>query len=199
MMNSVLIPPQQYEKKLNTKELEKIKLDHTDDDGIIRSHSFPMFSGDGTTQGDAEAYLHCLSNFERFAKVLRLPVSLKQDKYVLTLSDIASSHYYDSIEPQLDTLPVPAARGRNADLAGRTALVQFAYTVDKMKTRFCGGNEARDRLVSYLRTSDEVIKNYKVSVEAHVGRILTLLNKANELPYHVQEELSQREKIQLLV
>ena len=114
------------------------------------------------------------------------------------MTDTALAYYEDSIMPDFEDLPdIRPVRARDATTA--RALRQYHYTIDKMKTRFYGGEEARDRMVNYLRNSDEVKKKRKCSVEEHVGRMTTLLNKTNDLPGHVQPELGPQQKIQILV
>ena len=98
-----------YEKKMKTKGFATTKLEHFDENGIKRTHILPSFNGDGSTEGDTEAFLYCLSSFIRFVPLLRILEEEKLNYFVLILTDSALAYYDDTIAPGLRTLTMPNA------------------------------------------------------------------------------------------
>ena len=74
-MEDILSAPMRYEKKMVPKDFDKIKIENIDEDGVKRTHMLPTFNGDGSSLGDTEAFLYCLSFFERFVPILKIPVT----------------------------------------------------------------------------------------------------------------------------
>lgn len=175
-----------YDAGFDKSKLSREKIEHTDEEGIRRTHKMYMYSGDTKETGSAESYLYCLQYFETYSvKSLGLRTIEYWDKYGEVLSDIAQDYWQSSVMPKITRELPTGTRDR-----------KYKRGIELMKQRFCGGDRARDRMLPHLY---EMNKPFEVSVEAHVGRMELLMNYTNKLMGKLVPPLDEARKRDVLI
>ena len=185
MSDEIINAPIPYIKTFDPSKLPRERIEYTDDSGDKNSYKFPTFSGE--LKDNAEAFLHCISYFERHA-VNRLHMSSRMfyDRLEDIFTDVALDHFVNSVQPDCED-----------NFNDRNWQARYDHALKEMKLRFCGGREARDLQVKYLKSS-ACKKKASASVPEHVGRIQMLFNYTEMLPGWVQPPLTEPEKKQIL-
>ena len=172
-MDEILAPPIPYIKTFNPASLPKEKLEYVDNDNNKNTYKFPTFSG--CLECNAEAFLHVLSYFNRHAiDRLHLPETMLFNRIEDVLTEVAQAFFVTTVLPKCTN-----------DFTERNWRNRYAYAIDMMKKRFCGGERARDHQIAYLR-SDSCKKKASCSVESHVGRLMMMFEYTNQLPQRIQ-------------